>query len=591
MEIETIINKLKDYYGNLILEQRELINVDLIDISKFDLKSYDYLVENPDEIERIYNIAFEEKYKDSNIEMPNIKIMNVLESEERQINRLRHKDFNELISIKGIIVSRTKVFPRIKSIKYECPSCGNILNILQTTDDLVEPNRCGCGRKGKFKTINKEFEDCLILQIEELPEKLKPSETPYNIYCKITGNLVNKDYYLYLGCRLELFGYLQERIKILNRKKSNNCDFLFNILGYKNLDYVDFSTDINEDEKKLFEELKNSPNPAKMISKFLFSDIYGYKIVKEVCILQQFGGEMYCGKRDYIHILLFGDPGTGKSDIALRCAKINPISKIASGTHTSGVGLTASVEKDELSGRWVAKGGLLCRCNSGLAVIDEIEKMNDNDKKSLHMPMESGFFGLEKAGISAKLVTKTAILATSNPKVVGNNQKVVIENCDLPVAIIDRFDFIFKFHDRPETTKDEIIASFITDRATFSHNDTTFSENNTTFSHNDTTYYIDTIKKYIYLSKKTQPKLSRRVNKILYKWYSNIRSASETISWEAKKPSPRTLETILRISRAICRSKFKDKITIIELKLAIKYFNFMTEYDSNIFNVEIQDVS
>lgn len=337
------------------------------------------------------------------------------------------------------------------------------------------------------------------------------------------------------------------------------------------MDFVDISTEITPEEEELFKEIQNHHNPARLISKWLFPDIVGKKKAKELLIYQQFGGTTWAGRRDYIHILQYGDPGTGKSDMAFKVAPINPISKIAVGTHTSGVGLTAALERDELTKRYTIRAGLLARCNGGLAVIDELEKMSDQDKRCLHLPMESGFLPVEKGGISAKLVTKTAILATANRKVVGKDEKVV----DLPDAILDRFDFLLEFSDIPSTTSDEKVASSIIDRATFDGSSTTFSRNSTTFQHNDTTFYIVSISKYIVKSKKVSPIFSRRVKKTLYTWYSAIREASTKAGYDHKKPTARTVESILRLARAICRSKLKDTVTIIELKLAISYFDFV----------------
>ena len=278
-------------------------------------------------------------------------------------------------------------------------------------------------------------------------------------------------------------------------------------------------------------------------------------------------------------------PGTAKTDIALRTSYLNPISKVATGPSISGVGLTAAVKKDELTGNWVCVGGLLPRCNRGLAVIDEIEKMGDDDKKSLHMPMESGYFGVEKAGISAKLLTNTSILSTSNPKVLTEPLKVS-ENCALPGSILDRFDLIFKFVDFSDDIKGTKIAESITNRATSDGIDNSFKEDKHTFEWKGNTFTISTIKKYIYITKQLQPKLSIRVTKDIHKWYSNLRQTATQIGFDHKKPTPRVVESILRLARAITRSKRKDLITKKELKLAIEFFDFLYDTEDGVGNSE-----
>ncbi len=569
------------YLLNSSTKGKGILYFDFMELAKFDLELADELLDNPEESLSIIKYALEQ-FDIENIKEFDISIFNLPKNSEIYINRVRQKHLDKLVTIKGVVTTRTKVFPRVVSSKYECSMCGNLIHVIQKKETLTNPTNCGCGSKNKFKLIKNELLDTLMLKLEELPERLKGSEQPYEIRVILQNNLCKKDYEIYLGSRVEIVGFIKEfPTKAIRGSSTVNCDYLFNVIGYKSLDYVDFDTNVSEEEQKLFDFISSRKNPAKFIAKLIFNDIYGYGKIKQSVIYQQFGGDRFEGKRDYIHILLYGMPGTAKTDIALRTSYLNPISKVATGPSISGVGLTAAVKKDELTGNWVCVGGLLPRCNKGLAVIDEIEKMDDNDKKSLHMPMESGYFGVEKAGISAKLVTNTSILATANPKVVTEPLKVG-DNCDLPASILDRFDLIFKFPDFSDTAKDIKIAENITSRATSEGSENTFREDKTTFEWKSTTFNISSIKKYIYITKKIQPKLSKRVTKDIHKWYSNLRTTSTQIGFDHKKPTPRVVESILRLARAITRSKMKDLITKKELALAIDFFDFLYDTEEGV---------
>ncbi len=593
MEVSEKINILTEFlditYKDKILEidRKGLnqFNMDFMELAKFSPEMAEDLLDNPeDDISLINNSLGQfdiEGFQDWDI-----GIYNLTKSSEININRIRKKDTNKLISIKGVVTTRTKVFPRIYSSKFECPVCGNIINIIQKKEILKEPNKCGCGRKGKWVELGKELKDTLMLKLEELPERLKGSEQPYELRAIFQNTLCKRDFEIYLGSRIEIIGFIKEfSAKKQRGVETVNCDYMFHVVSYKSLDYVDFNTNVNEKEQELFDFISSRKNPAKFIARLIFNDIYGYGKVKQAIIYQQFCGSRFEGKRDYIHILLYGMPGTAKTDMALRTSYLNPISKVATGPSISGVGLTAAVKKDELTGNWVCVGGLLPRCNRGLAVIDEIEKMSDDDKKSLHMPMESGYFGLEKAGISAKVVTNTSILATSNPKVVTEPLKVG-DNCDLPASILDRFDLIFKFDDFSDTTKDTKIAENITNRATSDGIDNSFKEDKHTFEWNGNTFTISTIKKYIYVSKQIMPKLSKRVKKSITSWYINLRQTATQIGFDHKKPTPRVVESILRLARAIARSKMKDLITKKELALSIDFFDFLYDTENGVGNSE-----
>lgn len=572
---------LEDTYNAKILENSRkgklYLNIDFQKIVNYDPDLASKLLDEPKEMLEILEICLT-KISDNKKNMQ-AGLFNLPETEERYINRIRKEDIDKLIVLNGILVSRDKVRPRYKQIIYACPSCGNQLIVKQTKINLIEPTICGCGKKGKFKVIDKQFENLLSIKLEEPTENLIGSETPYNLTVELKDESIKGDHNLYLGSRIRVVGILKEQEISKNGRTLNVCDYKLECISYRSQDFNESLTEVTEEEKNLFEDISKCPNPAKLISKFLFSDIYGLTKAKELCIYQQFSGGMWSGKRDFIHILLFGHPGTAKTDIATRVAAINPISKIATGSHLSGVGLTAAIIKDELTGQFVAKGGVLARANGGLAVIDEIEKMTDYDKKSLHTPMESGQFSVDKAGISAKVVSKTSILATANPNKCFETPKVV-SNLDLPSAIIDRFDFILINSDIPAPTSDGKIAVNIINRAICNGNPTTLTNNNTTFNHIDTTYYIVSLCKYIYKAKKINPNLSRRVVSLVKDWYVQVRQASTGIGYIHKKPTPRAVESILRLARAISRSKLKDTVTLHELKLAIEYNEYLYGSDT-----------
>lgn len=588
--IQTKIKEfLEDGYYEQILENgrkgQAYLNIDFKKIIAYDPDLANTLLDKPKEIIERLEISIE-SITDKKSRMQ-VGIFNLLETEEREINRIRKNDLGKIIVIHGIIVSRDKVRPRYINITFECSSCGAKLIVPQVDKYIKIPKKCSCGRKSGFKEVARKFENVLSIKLEDPTERLKGTETPYSMTVELADHCAQEDYNLNLGSRIRVTGIL-EYMPITKRGKTLNiCDYVLKGLSYESQDCLDFSTTISPEEQVLFDAISQSPNPAKMISKFIFPDIYKLRKHKELCIYQQFSGGLWESKRDFIHILLLGSPGTAKTDIALRIAEINPIANIATGSHMTGVGLTAAIVKDELTGQFVAKGGLLARCNGGLAVIDEIDKMSESDKRSLHTPMESGNFSVNKAGISAKMASIASILATANPKCEENPESV-----DLPAAIKDRFDFILSQIDVPDKDFDRKVASLIVGRATldqfqdniyhnpdngttFEHDPTTFRASDTTFEHLGTIYYILSIKKYIYICKKIKPVLSRRVSSIVNDWYVQVRQASMDGTYTKKIPTPRAVESILRLARAISRSKMKNNVTRHELRLAMKYNEFL----------------
>jgi replicative DNA helicase Mcm len=80
---------------------------------------------------------------------------------------------------------------------------------------------------------------------------------------------------------------------------------------------------------------------------------------------------------------------TAKSTILKYVQELAPKSIYVSGKGASGVGLTASAEKDEIAdGGWVLKAGALVIASGGIVMVDEFDKMEPGDRASMHEAME-----------------------------------------------------------------------------------------------------------------------------------------------------------------------------------------------------------
>lgn len=157
-----------------------------------------------------------------------------------------------------------------------------------------------------------------------------------------------------------------------------------------------------------------------------------------------------------------GDPGTAKSQMLKYAQHTAPRAVYTTGKGASAVGLTAGVHRDPITREWTLEGGALVLADQGVCLIDEFDKMKEQDRTSIHEAMEQQTISVSKAGIVCSLQARCAVFAAANP--IGGRYDPsysIAENVELTDPILQRFDILCVLQDVVDPVVDAQLANFV----------------------------------------------------------------------------------------------------------------------------------
>ncbi len=538
------------------------VEVDFEDLERYDLQLAEELLQNPSEIlqaaDRAARLISSTLVEDAWLR---VRFKNI-PSDTLVADLGRSTYISKFVTFEGVMVSISEIKQRCEVAAFECRRCGHVMYVEQEngSDELKEPYVCDeCEKRGQFRLLKEKstYKDVQILKVQEHFEKAQGTQ-PRQVTVIVEDDLTQERVW---GTHVKVSGVLEIRHDNRGRKKTRDAR------KYVMANYVEFEDDrsrrldFTPEEIHEFKQLAEDPDIHRKITQSIAPHIIGMERVKEGVGLYIFGAppeRLPDGntQRGDSHVLLIGDPATAKSDI-LEFIEANFKALRTSGPGATKVGLSAAAVRDPDTGEWTLRAGPLVLADGWLCLIDEFEKMSEEDRKSLHEPLEQQKVSISKAGIVANFRARCGVLAAANPKYGRFDiYRSLIEQFNIPETILSRFDLIFVIRDTPD--HDREIARSILNSSSY-----------------EPEIDLDLLYRYVvYARQNINPQLSEEAKEYLEEYYIKRREVLLRTEDAPVPITPRQLVGLKRLAKARARQRLSKVVTLEDVKAVTELFDY-----------------
>ncbi|KAK3233175.1 Mcm2-7 hexameric complex component [Cymbomonas tetramitiformis] len=477
------------------------------------------------------------------------------------------------IAVKGIVTRVGDVRPYLEVATYTCDDCGfeiyqEVTSSTFTPLEQCPGQVCKTNKKGGrlyLQTRGSRFQKYQEIKIQELAEEVPMGCIPRTLTVQVKGDLVRT---VAPGDVIDVTGVFLPvpRTGFRAMRAGLVAEIFLEAMGI-NQHKKKYSEHVLTPEiRERVEAFSEEVDIYSKLARSLAPEIYGHEDCKKALLLQLVGGggrHMPDGMklRGDVHLCLMGDPGVAKSQLLKYVCKLAPRAVYTTGKGSSGVGLTAAVQRDPVTSDTVLEGGALVLADMGICCIDEFDKMEESDRTAIHEVMEQQTVSIAKAGITTTLNARTAVLAAANPAWGRYDlRRTPEENIALPAALLSRFDLLWLILDKADEEADLALAQHILHVHRYqTAPDLDFE-----------VIAASEMRAYIAEARRYSPFIPQHLSGYIEAAYAELRQEEKDSDCPHTYTTARTLLSILRLSEALARLRFSEEVMQADVDEALR---------------------